>query len=61
MKLGNALAKLLTASILGDRGPVKWCRRCSRRHRTREGCGLVAIAVPAKSGRMVQRWAHPNR
>lgn len=40
-------------------GPVKWCARCSRRHRARAGCGLVLVAVPAKSGRMVNRWVHP--
>lgn len=37
-------------------GPVKWCKRCSRRHPPRSSCGLSQALVPAKSERMVRRW-----
>ncbi|HET6866294.1 MAG TPA: hypothetical protein VFH80_10235 [Solirubrobacteraceae bacterium] len=48
------------AKRLFDPGPEKWCKRCSRRHGSRQRCGLVVVAVQAKSGRMVKRWAHPQ-
>ena len=36
-------------------GAVKWCRRCGRKHGSRQDCGLTDAAVPASTGRMVER------
>ena len=60
--IADSLAALFAreASRLSNPGPVKWCRRCSRHHGSHRGCGLVLVAVQAKSGRMVKRWAHPK-
>ena len=44
----------------GSEGPVKWCKRCSREHPSRAGCGLISVAVEARSGRMVRRYVHPG-
>ena len=41
-------------------GPLKWCKRCSREHPSRAGCGMVSVAVEARSGRMVRRYVHPG-
>lgn len=39
-------------------GPLKWHKYCSRKHRLREGCGLVLRERKAKSGATVLRWTH---
>lgn len=41
-------------------GPVRWCRRCARRHPSHADCGLIKVTVPAKNGRMVERLIHPR-
>jgi hypothetical protein len=41
-------------------GPVKWCKRCSRTHPSRVPCDLIKIAVEASTGRVVERWVHPD-
>lgn len=51
----------LAADLRRGQGPVKWCRRCGRKHPTRQWCGLVQVTVPAKSGRMVERQVHASR
>lgn len=53
MKLLDRLARPLRAE-----GPVKWCKRCSRRHPARQPCDLYLRERRAKSGRTVRRWAH---
>ena len=60
-EFSEILAALLTgAKAEPERGlgPEKWCKRCSRKHRARAGCGLTQVAIPAKSGQMVKRQAH---
>ena len=41
-------------------GPIKWCKFCHRKHPSREECDLVLVTRTAKSGRVVNRWAHPE-
>lgn len=41
-------------------GPVKWCKRCSRRHPARSGCELSLIATTTDDGRP-QVWSKPER
>lgn len=63
MRVAELLSSLFeqeAARIRKGPGPVKWCKRCSRHHGSHRGCGLVLVAVQAKSGRMVKRWAHPK-
>ena len=57
-EVSSALARILSGmatELARGHGPVKWCKRCGRKHGTRAGCGLVTVAVKAKSGRMVER------
>lgn len=57
---GQMTVDELFEAIMGrrSRGPVKWCRRCSRKHGSRGGCDLVMVERRAKSGRIVERLAH---
>lgn len=40
------------------KGPIKWCKRCGRKHRPGDYCNLYLRTRTAKSGRKVKRWAH---
>lgn len=62
--IGRTLADLLgglTRELARGSGPVKWCKRCGRKHPTRARCDLVAVAVKGRSGRMVERKIHRSR
>lgn len=62
--LGSYLSELLSGMVRElerGSGPVKWCRRCGRKHPRRARCGLRTVEVEAKSGRMVTRQRHVSR
>lgn len=61
LKVSTVLGEILSGmahELSRGRGPVKWCKRCSRKHPTRAGCGLTKVHVPASSGRMVERMVN---
>lgn len=64
MRTSEILEQILTGELRNlERalhGSPRWCKRCSRKHPPRADCGMIQMAVPAKSGRMVKRWAHPS-
>jgi invasion protein IalB len=37
-------------------GSQKWCKRCSRRHGTREACQMIQQPRIAKSEKLTLRW-----
>lgn len=55
---------LLDRILRGDRdkvahrGPVAWCKSCSRNHARNAPCKLFLRKRVAKSGREVRRWCH---
>jgi hypothetical protein len=51
----------MARELLGGQGPVKWCKRCGRKHGSKARCPLVTIAVQLENGRMVQRRVHESR
>lgn len=51
------LTRSVTKAAAGP-GPIKWCKRCSRKHGSHEACSMVSVAVEAKSGRFVRRYVH---
>lgn len=42
--LGGILSGLVRDLERGP-GPEKWCKRCSRKHPKRGGCGLIMVTV----------------
>jgi len=59
MMWAETLANIIASDL--KTGPVKWCRRCSRRHASRAACDLVRVERRAKSGRTVMRLVHRSR
>lgn len=51
----------IKAFIEAHRGALHWCKRCSRKHRSRVGCNLVPAERIAKSGNIVIRLVHPEK
>lgn len=63
-RVSGQLAGILSGmvrDIARGPGPVKWCKRCGRKHGRRAPCELVDVLVPAKSNRMVKRKVHRSR
>ncbi len=62
MTVSDGLAQVLSGmarDLLRGSGPVKWCKRCGRKHGSRVACQLQSVAVKLPSGRMVKRQVHP--
>lgn len=39
-------------------GPVRWCKACSRYHRSGKACDLYLRQIVTKKGQVMRVWAH---
>ncbi len=46
----------IAKTILKMQGPVKWCKRCSRKHPVHVGCNLVEV----ENDNIVKKLVHPE-
>lgn len=45
-------------AVANPKGALRWCNRCSRRHRSREICDLYLRESLTAHGKLVKTWAH---